>query len=45
LEVTFARFVDSADRGGSAAGATSVPQAITVVLNWQSELKQRVPTR
>jgi hypothetical protein len=41
LEVTFARFVDSADRGGSAAGATSVPQAIIVVLNWLQALKKK----
>jgi Tol biopolymer transport system component len=30
-----------ADRGGNAAGASSVPQAITVVLNWPQALKKK----
>jgi Tol biopolymer transport system component/tRNA A-37 threonylcarbamoyl transferase component Bud32 len=30
-----------ADRGGSAAGPSSVPQAITVVLNWPQALKKK----
>jgi len=30
-----------ADRGGNAAGPSSVPQAITVVLNWPQALKKK----
>jgi hypothetical protein len=36
-----AAIAELADRGGSATGATSVPQAITVVLNWPQALKKK----
>jgi hypothetical protein len=39
------RFIGAVDASGQIPAATASTRRIEVVLNWQEELKQRVPTR